>query len=138
MADKLEHGKRNSALASKLFSEEVYFDWVITTAFYAVIHLVEHDILPKKINGVYCKNIHEVKNEYKKQLRGRPIGLHGARRLLVQHFSFKIFTEYKWLDDHSRTARYKTYKINKSEASKAIQYMEKISKVCIPHSTINN
>lgn len=125
VSKKKEHGIRNMELAKKLYSEGVYYDWVITTCFYSAVHLVEYHILPCNIEGVHCKDIHNVKQAY------NSFGKHAARLRLVSLNESSIRIEYKWLEDTSRNARYCSYKINKNQADKAMSYLSVIKKRCI-------
>jgi len=125
MASKKEFGERNMNLSFKLLDEKQYLDWVVTTAFYSSIHFVEDFILPKKINGLECKNISDVKSAY--NLNGR----HSARlKLVYDSLGVSIGAKYQWLDDNSRNSRYTTYKISTAQASKAKQYLEEIYNIC--------
>ncbi|MEM7551650.1 MAG: hypothetical protein AAF363_18340 [Bacteroidota bacterium] len=119
------HGERNRNLAKDLINGNKYFDWVITTAFYSSIHFVEDKILPTKIRNIHCKNINDVKQAFKMS------GRHQAREKLVfDNLDLKIAAKYKWLDDSSRNSRYVTYKISKTQAEKALQYLDEIYKEC--------
>ena len=124
MKKRKEHGFRNLQLSEKLFNEKNYYDWVVTVSFYSAIHFIEDKILPRNVNGVYCKTISEVKNAY--NMNGR----HAARERLVWMFCSSIAPQYKWLDDQSRYSRYITYKITPATAEKAIQYLKEIFKEC--------
>lgn len=125
MSKKKQHGERNKKLSSELFSEKLYFDWVITTAFYSAIHFVEDKILPCVVLSKSCKNISEVKVAY------RMNGRHSSReRLVFDNLPLKIAAKYKWLDDKSRYSRYTTYKITPTEADKAQQYLADIYNEC--------
>jgi len=124
MSNKKEHGERNQKLSNKLLDQNVYYDWVVTTAFYSAIHFVEDKILPVNILGQNCKNIFDVRKVYK--MNGR----HEARERLVCTFLTQIAAQYKWLDDNSRNSRYTTYKITKTQAEKAKQYLNEIYKAC--------
>jgi len=127
MVNKKTFGERNKTLSDELLRGNTYFDWVITTAFYSAIHFVEDHILPQKINDTTCEHISEVKTVYKME------GRHAARERLV--FSFtnpEVGARYKWLDDKSRNARYKTYKVQNTEAQKAKEYLTYIYKFCYP------
>jgi len=126
VANSKEHGDRNRLLSQKLFDEADYFDWSITVAFYSAIHFVENRLFPCIINEQHCKNINDVKFAYKMD------GRHASRERLVFDRLREIGPYYKWLDDKSRYARYTTFKINKNEAEKAIQYLNKIYKYCYP------
>ncbi len=125
MAKKVLFGKRNQELSNILIEGKKYYDWAVTTAFYSAIHYVEDFVLPKKINGKQCKCIADVKNAYSMD------GRHAAReRMVFAHINNIIGAKYKWLDDHSRNARYKTYKVQPSEALKAQEYLNYIYKHC--------
>ncbi|MEZ0183141.1 hypothetical protein AB9T89_12920 [Flavobacterium oncorhynchi] len=127
MAKKREFGERNQALSNDLLAGKVYYDWVVTTAFYSAIHFVEDFALPVEINGRQCEDIGDVKNAYKTE------GRHAAReRLVFGQINSFVGARYKWLDDHSRNARYKTYKAQPAEALKAQEYLNFIHKHCYP------
>ncbi len=129
MANKKEFGERNQALSNQLLDEKKYFDWVVTIAFYSSIHFVEDFIFPTKVAGKDCEDILHVKQAYKMD------GRHAAReRVVFEKMDTKIGVRYKWLDDHSRNARYKTYKLQSSEALKAQEYLDYIYKHCYPVS----
>ncbi|WP_166921976.1 hypothetical protein [Flavobacterium poyangense] len=127
MANKKEFGDRNKALSDKLLEEKIYYDWVITTAFYSSIHFVEDKILPLKISTTECKCIAEVKKAYK--MNGR----HEAREKLVfDNLGTVVGAKYRWLDDRSRYSRYETFKHQPAEGAKAQEYLNFIKKVCYP------
>ena len=121
---KRTHGEHNESLSKELLGGKKYYDWVITTAFYSVIHLIEDKLLPITINGAQCENISKVRKAYKVQ------GKHTARERLVSLEASSISTRYKWLDDRSRNARYTTFKITPAEAHKAAQYLNEIKVFC--------
>lgn len=125
MSKKKIHGERNKKLSHELFSGKIYYDWVITTAFYSAIHFVEDKILPCTIRTKDCKSINDVKDAY------RMNGRHSSReRLVFDHLPLKIAAKYKWLDDKSRYSRYTTFKITSTEADKAQQYLNEIFEEC--------
>lgn len=125
--NKKDHGERNYELSDFLFNGKKYYDWVVTTSFYACIHFVEDRLLPTSINGNECKVISEVRAAYK--MKGR----HEAReRLVFEKLELATAVKYKWLDDKSRYSRYRTYKVTVSEAEKAKQYAKDIHKACYP------
>lgn len=124
MANKKTHGQRNQALSEELLKGKVYYDWVITTAFYSAIHYVEDKILPCELESKQCKNINDVKNAFGMD------GRHSSRERLVWRFLPKVAAQYKWLDDQSRYSRYTTYKITPAQANKANQYLTEIQHEC--------
>jgi len=123
--EKLIFGQRNKELCAELHQQGKYYDWVVTTAFYSAIHYIEGKILPAKINNRQCANIFEVKDALSVD------GRHQARsRLTHQCSNYKIAAAYDWLDEQSRNSRYKTYKVNKNSADKAVYYLNNIAKFC--------
>lgn len=133
MAKKREFGERNQTLSNLLLEGKLYYDWVVTTAFYSAIHFVEDFALPTEINGRNCDDIADVKNAF--QTEGR----HAAReRLVFAKIDSYVGVRYKWLDDHSRNARYKTYKAQPAEALKAQEYLNYIYKHCYPVAKTEN
>lgn len=125
MNKKKEHGQRNKTLSDMLLDGKVYYDWVITTAFYSAIHFVEDKILPCKVRNIPCKNINDVKQAY------RMNGRHSSReRLVNDNLSLPTAIKYKWLDDKSRYSRYTTFKVTPTEANKAKEYLQAIYDEC--------
>lgn len=125
MSKKKLHGERNRKLSDELYKGKVYYDGVITTAFYSAIHFVEDKILPCTVASKQCKNINDIKKAYR--INGR----HSSReRLVFDNFPLTIALKYKWLDDKSRYSRYTTFKVTPTEADKAHQYLEDIYKGC--------
>ncbi|MFW5805138.1 MAG: hypothetical protein ACOCVX_01290 [Bacteroidales bacterium] len=112
------------SLSNKLLEGRIYYDWVVTTAFYSAIHAVDDKLMPLNINGYECKEIEQVRNAY--NMKGR----HAARERLVTEKLREIRSKYKWLDDKSRYSRYTTYKVTPSEADKAKQLLDKIIEAC--------
>jgi hypothetical protein len=127
MAKKKDFGKRNQDLSNFLLEGKKYYDWVVTTAFYSAIHYVEDFIFPSKVMGRECNDISDVKRAYKMD------GRHAAReRVVFEKINPAVGARYKWLDDKSRNARYKTYKLQSSEALKAKEYLDYIYNNCYP------
>ena len=125
--NKRQFGERNQELSNILLAGKVYFDWAVTTAFYSSIHFVEDLVLPAQIQGKTCSNILEVKAAY------GMVGRHAAReRLVFEKINSQVGARYKWLDDQSRNARYKTYKVQAAEALKAKEYLSYIHSHCYP------
>lgn len=125
MSRKREHGERNFELSELLHEGKKYYDWVVTTCFYAAIHFVEDVLLLCEINGSSCKTISDVKSAYKMQ------GRHSAReRLVCEKMDLQTAVKYKWLDDKSRYSRYTTYKVTPTEADKAREYTRQIQNRC--------
>ena len=125
MSNRYDHGERNIALSQDLRNGSIYYDWSITTAFYAAIQFVEHKIFPIDLSGTSCSNISEAKKALKFE------GRHKTREYLVgKVLGYSLGAKYKWLEDKSRNARYVSFKITVAEAEKAIQFCNEIKKAC--------
>lgn len=121
---RIKFGERNSELSEELFKNGKYYDWVVTTCFYATVHLVEGKVLPCTVNNITCNNIGEVRRALNCE------GRHQARKELVKLKIPRLTPFYMWLDDNSRYSRYKSYNIQKNVAEKAKQYLKKIQDHC--------
>lgn len=123
MSHKKIFGGRNKDLSESLLEGKIYYDWVVTTAFYSAIHIVEDKLLPVKISNIECECIGDVRKAY--GMNGR----HESReRLVFDKMDSKLAVRYKWLDDRSRYSRYTTYKIQPAEGLKAKEYLTYIFK----------
>lgn len=119
------HGERNEQLCRQLFAQAVYFDWVVTTAFYASLHFVDECIFPwTNDRGRTYNNIDAVVGQFAN------CGRHGTRALLVGQDHTDISQDYEYLLSNSMTARYKSFKTSAKEAENAIECMENIKAHC--------
>jgi hypothetical protein len=108
--DCITHGLHNVEVCDYLSVKREFGDWVITTAFYASLHLISSIIFPLRIpqkNGseLLCNNI----DEYKRH-KG---GIHSKHTLICdlvfEKCSKDIGEKYKWLYDTCINARYVNY-----------------------------
>ncbi|HEY5325673.1 MAG TPA: hypothetical protein VIJ27_01630 [Mucilaginibacter sp.] len=113
----LAHAKHNEALCNKLNDEKVYFDWVVTTAFYSALHFSEYQLFPFSIGPTEYPDF-DVYYGVFKSLRDNK---HDARkRLVYSNIHSKAGSAYNWLKDLCWTARYYDYDISIAEANESV------------------
>lgn len=125
---KKEWADRNAELSEHLSIKGNYDDWVITTAFYAAIHYIDHKLFPVKDehrNVTYTDIIH-AKTILKKQESP-----HATRKTLVGMYMIEIIPAFNFLYDACMFSRYKSYKVKKWQVEKAKRSLEKIKNFCI-------
>ncbi|WP_256004901.1 hypothetical protein [Pedobacter deserti] len=129
---RLEHGEHNESLSDFLLSHENgrYNDWVVTTAFYACIHFVEHKIFPCKVDGIdhgtfeeYCDYEHNEQNNHNSK--------HGLKANLVKSRIPGINRQYRFLMDACMNSRYNDYHVSNAKAKTCNDTMKVIKKSCI-------
>lgn len=129
---RLQHGEHNENLSDHLSSYDHgrYNDWVITTAFYACIHFVEHKIFPCHIKGIsyadfdeYCD--YEQNKQYNKATK------HSLKTQLVKLRIPGILAQYRFLKDVCMNARYTDYRVSNHKAKTCYDMMKIIKRNCI-------
>lgn len=110
-------------------AEGVYFDWVVTTAFYSALHFVQNEIFPHN-NGV--RQFPNFDNYYNSHtFPGKRPSQHRVTIDLAGEILPDAYDSYKWLHDTCRTARYHNYKIPERIASTAIVNLENVKESCV-------
>lgn len=128
---KFEHGEHNEKLCNHLLEQTpgTFNDWVVTTAFYACIHFVEHKIFPSKIDDEdfdcfedYCDHQHnKVKNSMSK---------HSLKADLVKKRIPGVSSQYRWLKEACMNSRYTNYIVSDDKAKSSNIIMKKIKEAC--------
>lgn len=146
----LDHAKHNKEACESLFENGLYYDWVITTAFYSALHFIDYKLFPytiilkgKKVN---IQTFDSFFHWYKEMRRlGYPdesiisklpanLPPHKVRFFLVEmrYKDEEIVGWYKLLMDDAQNARYKNYKVNQGQAVLALNiHLKKIVKFCM-------
>jgi hypothetical protein len=125
---KKEHALRNFDLCIKLFDEDKYKDWVITTAFYSAVQFVEYTIFPLVVKKIEYSDFDEYYEANSKN--GFP-NKHSVRKSLVSEQLPKIRSQYRDLFDECHTARYYNYDISPSKAIEAKKNIQFIKSECL-------
>jgi hypothetical protein len=124
---KKQHGKHNADLCELLYHSYSgqYDDWVVTTAFYSCIHIIDHITFPLTYNNVEydCfENYYQAviaKQGYKTK--------HQVRKEMVREKQHKtIFNKFAQLMDDCHNARYSNYAIEDYIARNSYNTMKSI------------
>jgi len=119
----LEHAKHNESLCKELSEKKVYFDWIVTTAFYSALHYVEHQLFPLTVGPSTFSSF----DTYYSRFKVNNDNKHYARkRLVYSNISSDAGAAYNWLMDNCWTAKYYDYTTCEQDADIAIQKLEKI------------
>lgn len=115
MSKKLNHAIHNEQITALLCCNKENVDWIITTAFYAALHYVDHKIFPLKAK-TSTGTTYKIKNfdeyyahVYMSTAIGRVKDKHTARLELVKKELPSIGADYSWLKSLCWTARYSNY-----------------------------
>lgn len=125
-----QHAEHNESLCHKIIALNDYDDWVVTTAFYACIHFVEHKLFPLTENDIVYDTFNKYYNETVIS-RGKRISKHNLKFSLIKTYLPAVGANYKRLMDSCATARYSNYRIGKTLAQIAIDDMSKVKSICI-------
>lgn len=124
------HAELNEKLNDELIAQNVYRDWVVTTAFYSAIHYVEYKLFssPFRFFDKEIKSLEEAHSAVPyKYRRSR----HETRGDLVKLRLYKIQVQYDFLRKQSQNARYINYKVNESLSKEAKNCLNAIKAECI-------
>ena len=124
------HAEHNEDLCSKIIALNNFDDWVVTTAFYACIHYVEHKLFPFHENGVNYLTFNKYYNDTI-IAKGKRTSKHNLKFDLVKIHLSPVGANYKRLMDNCLTARYSNYRIGKTLAQIAVADMAKVKAACI-------
>ena len=122
---KKAHGEHNEALCQKLLSENVYKDWVVTTAFYSAIHFIDYKLFPLEHDGKIFNNISDIRRHLNSP------SPHAARKRIVSIYLADQVANYDFLDKNCRNARYNNYAISLDKAQKASQRLALVKSACL-------
>ena len=115
---KKQHAEHNEKACDFLLESKLYFDWVVTTAFYSALHFVQHEIFPIEIDS---KDYDSFDDYFASNTKGslKNISKHEATVNLVKLHIYSAYPSYKWLYDSCMSARYKNYNVSEQSAIKA-------------------
>lgn len=128
---RLQHAEHNEQLCLIIQNlPDNYNDWVITTAFYACIHFVEHKLFPLDVRGKNYKNFNSYYHTFFVSTNNS-LSKHEAKIELVETYLVAVSSNYRWLFDTCMLARYKNYIVSDMHAKIAVQTMHLIKKACM-------
>lgn len=117
-----QHAIHNEAACDFLLSSNQFNDWVVTTAFYAALHYVQHEVFPLTEDGI---SYSELNIYYGKVLKNKNkrLNKHLATIKLVHSKLPACSPNYRWLYDACMTARYTNYQVDPEKAKLAKSYL---------------
>lgn len=124
-----QHSAHNEGLCLQLQSEGKYNDWVITTAFYSAMHLVNHQLFPLVVKSKTHLNFSRY---FEEEIKGKRVNKskHQATVDLVATYLGQCYTAYKWLNDQAHFARYNNYQVSKGSADYAVKQLNRVKAIC--------
>jgi predicted negative regulator of RcsB-dependent stress response len=127
-----EHAQHNENVCHFLYDNSEYYDWVVTTAFYAVIHFARYKIFPlTKYDPHFDQSItYNSLENYVNNHNNATKNKHKELRKLVKEKLPSIFGRYKWLEDICYTSRYHNYNIPIEKAKLAKENLQRIKTFC--------
>jgi hypothetical protein len=106
----LKHGLHNEEVFKHLLTNKDFTDWIITTAFYSALHLVDYKLFPKKIIEKTTKiTISDMDSYALSALNRYGSDKHICRLKMVQKELRPISVAFNWLFTNCNTARYRNY-----------------------------
>jgi len=125
---KKAHALHNEHVCLHLHGTGKYNDWVVTTAFYAALHYVQHEIFPLQHKGT---TYHDFSHYYSRVMKpqNNKINKHAATIELVKSHIAPADVSYRALFDASMNARYSHYNVSPAKAAHAKALLDKIKGV---------
>ena len=124
----LEHANHNFALYKELINLKKYDDWVITVAFYAALHYIDHKIFPIQESSNPNNKTYPNFNKYYTEHRFS--SQHNVRSDLVRTLLPNIFPYFEILKTAARESRYEDYNPKTQTIQMVIQSINQIRKTC--------
>lgn len=128
--DNLKYAEHNWKTSKYLDKKPEFADWVITTAFYSVLHYVRYKLFPTTIER--RGKVIKVKDfEYNFRINN-PLHLskHSLLSNLVEEKHPEIANDYNKLKDISWSARYNNYRYPREVSNDAKNRLQKIREYC--------
>ncbi|TDS11747.1 hypothetical protein [Sphingobacterium paludis] len=128
---RFEHGEHNESLCDHLLTNTPgkFNDWVVTTAFYACIHFVEHKIFPSTIDSEDFENFENYCDVQHNKVKN-PLSKHALKAELVKKRIPSISSQYRWLKEACMNSRYTNYSVSDEKARNSNLIMKKIKEAC--------
>lgn len=121
-----QHSEHNEQLCDLLIANGSFNDWVITSAFYSALHIIQHQLFPLTIGTVVHGTFEDYYSRVIKQTRTK----HKSMISLCSGNLSSCYASYKWLHDACHGARYNDYRVDPSMANKARQELTRVKAVC--------
>lgn len=120
---KKRHALHNEAACDFLLSGNQFNDWVVTTAFYAALHFVHHEMFPlTEGNQTYIDFTTYYSHILKR--KNKQLTKHAATIQLVGLTLPSCAAYYRWLHDACMNARYRNYNVSSEKAGIARHHLQ--------------
>jgi len=132
MSKKLLHAKHNESVCNFISHKQDFADWVVITAFYSAMHFVDHKIFPLAMKTDDGKKFRlKTVDEYKLFVESKK-DKHSVRVELVNKACNTVRSEFFWLYNTCKTARYLNYQFSQPRqiAVLAKDHLAAIRKYC--------
>lgn len=130
---RIEHARRNREVCEFLRDKTEYYDWVVTTAFYAALHYVHGVLFPLSLQHADRNVTFESLDAYA-SFRYNELAdyssKHTLQERLVADKLHDISYPYRKLRSVCHTARYINFRVQKSDAAHARNLMVRIAEEC--------
>ena len=121
------HAAHNEAACDLLNTSGAFPDWVITTAFYAALHLVYEKLFPLTEKGATFNSFDQYyASGYARKGPADKLSKHEATVDLVKSHLPAIASYYRLLKDSCHNARYRNYVVKPYEAAVARNQLQSI------------
>jgi len=121
---RIEHAAHNAAVCRHLHEATTYNDWIVTTAYYAVVHALIGCLYPLEENSRRFTTFDAHYEASRRSLSKHTFRLELCRKLLPQ-----CARPARLLFDLSNRARYSSYHVSRPFADRAVLEMETVLKV---------
>lgn len=118
LVNRKHHGQHNRDVCDKLIAIKGCNDWVITTAFYASLHLLEHEIFPLPEGQKVYADFSSYWASVRRDQRRLRMSKHQLKINLAHQYT-KVGGIYESLHDKCMDARYKDYRVDGPAAKAA-------------------
>ncbi|WP_091607412.1 hypothetical protein [Maribacter dokdonensis] len=134
-----DHASHNLDVHNLLKDNGHFFDWEVTTAFYAALKFFEGSLFPGYFKHpdsqktTEYKTYNDYRSVYNRFIGGTP---HDAMKYFVKHnTNSDVWLNYKELYEVCHVSRYKNYLIEEDELEIARESLEEIRVYCIENQT---
>jgi hypothetical protein len=120
------HAIHNAKVCAFLNDANDYPDWVVTTAFYAALHFVQHEVFPGSMGNRTYVSFENYYNGHYGHTQNKPNRHRSTINLVYSEIGTDAGVIYEWLHDACRTARYRNFNTSPSVAKASMERLEEL------------
>lgn len=133
----LNHARHNrNAFNFLRTSNNRFYDWEVTTAFYSALQYVNAELFPKQYENPLNNRIQNFNSfdDYYRLIKkcDNDCNKHSLLQEMVEEYLPEIRDDYRTLKDNCWTARYDNYQIEEEIANLALDCLKNISELIEP------